>query len=330
MVNWELRKNISVKEWNDHLVCFSNYDYFQSYNWGEYKKSFGWTPYRFIAVNSKNNVIAMAQCLFKSFPFSIGILWCPGGPVGDYKTINNNFRELCYKIMEKKLLYIRVRLKNLQSIELRNYLIENKWELPKHKITNNLSMILDLTPNEEYLKSMISKNWKRNLNRFKENKLVVKKCINIKVDEMISIYRDMENYKKISTIYSETELLKIIEHFKDKIVLYRCHNMDGKTVAFRGAIILDNNAFDFFSATHSSARKLYPSNKLFWTLLLECKRMGVSNYDLSGIDPINNPGVYNFKKGTGATEIESVGELEWSNSSIIKYLFNLALKIKVI
>ena len=31
-------------------------------------------------------------------------------------------------------------------------------------------------------------------------------------------------------------------------------------------------------------------------------------FDLGGIDPINNRGVYDFKKGTGATQIDYEGE----------------------
>jgi lipid II:glycine glycyltransferase (peptidoglycan interpeptide bridge formation enzyme) len=34
---------------------------------------------------------------------------------------------------------------------------------------------------------------------------------------------------------------------------------------------------------------------------------------LSGIDPVKNKGVYDFKHGTGATEIKYVGE--WDNGT---------------
>ena len=52
---------------------FLDYDFYQSYNWGEYKKDFGWIPYRFIAINSNNKIIGMAQCLLRSLPGSVGI-----------------------------------------------------------------------------------------------------------------------------------------------------------------------------------------------------------------------------------------------------------------
>ena len=61
---------------------------------------------------------------------------------------------------------------------------------------------------------------------------------------------------------------------------------------------------------------------------MECKKIGVKNYDFSGIDPKNNPGVYNFKKGTGAINFASLGELEWCNSNILRYFINLIIRFR--
>jgi len=328
-VNWTLTKDITPKEWDKQLVNFSDYDFYQTYNWGQYKKYFGWKPYRFIAIDSNKNITGMAQCLLKSMPFSIGILWCPGGPTAHYKMLNKNFINSCYKAAGKRLLYIRIRPSNAKSVESFNYMINDNWKLPKNKITSSLSMLLDLKKDIETLKADLSKNWSRNLRRFKESELTISHCSKMEANELIPVYRNVEKFKGISAQYTDLELKKLFEYFNEKIVLFRCDNKDGKLIAFRGAIIVGDKAFDFFAATHSSGRKLYPSNKLLYTLLLHCKSLGVITYDLGGIDSVNNPGVYHFKKGTGANKHEILGEWEWANSNLLRMALNLVIKVKL-
>ena len=48
-----------------------------------------------------------------------------------------------------------------------------------------------------------------------------------------------------------------------------------------------------------------------------------AQYIACGIDPEKNSGVYNFKKGLGGVEIDYLGEYEWSNNELLKYLISL-------
>ena len=52
-------------------------------------------------------------------------------------------------------------------------------------------------------------------------------------------------------------------------------------------------------------------------LMKQCAERGVRWYDMGGVDPVNNRGVYDFKKGTGARALEYLGEWEWSTSKAL-------------
>jgi lipid II:glycine glycyltransferase (peptidoglycan interpeptide bridge formation enzyme) len=65
---------------------------------------------------------------------------------------------------------------------------------------------------------------------------------------------------------------------------------------------------------------------LCWELVNRCQSLGCHDFDFNGVDPENNMGVYNFKKGTGARLVETLGEFEYSNSFIMKKLVNIASK----
>jgi len=100
---------------------------------------------------------------------------------------------------------------------------------------------------------------------------------------------------------------------------------DGKTQAIRGAIIHQNQAIDIFAATNALARKHYLSYALCWDLLMRCQQRGCQQFDFNGVDP-DNMGVYNFKKGTGAQLVKTLGEFEYASSAMMKYLVNFAAK----
>ena len=53
----------------------------------------------------------------------------------------------------------------------------------------------------------------------------------------------------------------------------------------------------------------------------QCTLRGVEWYDMSGMDSINNKGVFNFKKGTGAKEYKYLGEWDYSESKIALNIF---------
>ena len=91
----------------------------------------------------------------------------------------------------------------------------------------------------------------------------------------------------------------------------------------RGAIIRNHQAIDIFAAANAFSRKHYLSYGLCWELVNRCKSIGCSDFDFNGVDPENNMGVYNFKKGTGAKLVETLGEFEYSNSFIMKKLVNI-------
>jgi len=57
-----------------------------------------------------------------------------------------------------------------------------------------------------------------------------------------------------------------------------------------------------------------------------CHAAGVKRYDMMGIDPTYNPGVYHFKKGTGAECIDYLGEWEWAPYPPLRWGANWMLR----
>jgi len=66
----------------------------------------------------------------------------------------------------------------------------------------------------------------------------------------------------------------------------------------------------FLQQHQRKGRKTYASNVALDALLGSLVARGISNYDLGGVDRTNNKGVFDFKHGTGGTELSYVGEYE--------------------
>jgi len=123
----------------------------------------------------------------------------------------------------------------------------------------------------------------------------------------------MEQFKSLPEQYRHEELQQIFKQSAQKIIVYRAIDESGNLLAIRAAAICGNIAMDLLAAAGASARKVYASHATLWALLDHCCQLGLIEYDLSGVDPINNKGVYDFKQGTGANLVECVGEWEWAN-----------------
>jgi len=171
-----------------------------------------------------------------------------------------------------------------------------------------------------------SANWRHNLRRSEKRNPRVYLWKNPDVDEMIRVYDLMQHYKKLPPQTTREEIESMIKIFHDECVLVRCDDKDGNMLAFRGALINGEKAWDIFAATTPSGRNVYASHASFWELMRLCRERNVHWYDMGGVDPVNNPGVYDFKRGTGAKNLEYLGEWEYSRpffmSSVANYVIS--------
>jgi len=57
----------------------------------------------------------------------------------------------------------------------------------------------------------------------------------------------------------------------------------------------------------------------------QCRRIGIKSYDLAGIEPVRNHGVYRYKRATGAAPIEYLGEWDWASRAWLRWFGNWAV-----
>jgi lipid II:glycine glycyltransferase (peptidoglycan interpeptide bridge formation enzyme) len=319
MVNWLcVHDDQAREEWDTLQYGFTGATYLQSYKWGLYRSQFGWRVVRWIAIDSTGAVVCMLQALFRAYPGSLGLLWAPGGPIGDLSCCDAALQAAMADATGCRHLYCRLNLTRPYHAEDALKLSAYAWRRALIPITSGLSLDYNPAQNDEALMAQCSANWRHNLRRAGKHNLQIVPWNNPDAGTMAAIYASMQAYKNIGEQFSAVQISSLLQIMGDKIILYRCDNAKGEPVSLRGCIVQKQKAWDLFAATSSGGRKLYASNLLLWELMAHCRRIGVRSYDLGGVDPQSNRGVYDFKKGTGAAPLEYLGEWDWSTSKALQ------------
>ena len=137
----------------------------------------------------------------------------------------------------------------------------------------------------------------------------------------------MTQFKKItidrSLVNYFDDLKKI---FNKNLILLRSSDEQGKILAVFLGVIVGKRARLLLAASGPEGRKAYASYPLFWHFLEICHDQKISMYDMGGVDPKNNPGVYFFKKGMGAKEVKYLGEWELTNFQPLRWAMNFLIK----
>ena len=318
MVVWRLlSRDEAAESWDKSLLRFEDLTHTQLFSWGEYRSAFGWQPYRWVASGADGEIVAMMQGLVRTYPGRIGLIWVPGGPSGDIQYWNSELRQTLAETTGLSRLYVRISSNRPYRTEDVLMLRSLGWNRSSAPLLSGLSMMYNLARDEVLRVDSCSRNWRHNLRRSDKYGLSYHRWEAPDIETMFGIYQSMQDYKNLGQQFAREELVQMFDKLADHIVLYRADDENGEPVSLRGCIVFGDKGWDLFAATSVKGRKIYASYGLFWQLMRHCQEMGVRYYDMSGIDPVNNPGVYDFKKGTGAEPQEYLGEWDWAASPLL-------------
>jgi lipid II:glycine glycyltransferase (peptidoglycan interpeptide bridge formation enzyme) len=323
MLNWVNWSGDAVL-WDDMLTEFPDYTVYQSHAWGEHKQNLGWIPYRFVAKDC-GCAVSMALVLVRRLRFGVALAWVPGGPVGNPNYWDERLLGAIRETISARHVYLRINPMRSCDGEDVNQLLSQGWHRPSHRLISGLTMAYDPGEDEPAREKQASGNWRHNLRRSTKYGHHVIVWNDPDPGVMLGVYEAMQVYKSLAEQFSKAELISILESFKNHCVVVRCDDKEGSLLALRGALVFKRKGWDIFAAATPQARKVYASHGAFWELMRQCASRGVRWYDMSGIDPIGNKGVYDFKNGTGAKEFSYLGEWDRATSGALRMIANFMI-----
>jgi hypothetical protein len=310
-------RQLSNSDWSALICNFSDATLYQSRSYGSVR----WSPacLEHAVLMKDATAIAMAQVTIVRVPLlRCGFAYIPWGPLWKKSACAENVeslrqlsRGLIREYVHNRGLLLRMIPNDLDVIEtpLRSILEEEGFRRAESKYR---TLILDLSPTLEEIRKGLAQKWRNQLNRSEKNGLTITESTDVaQYDKFMGIYRQMMDRKIFDTDVSIDQFHSIQNDLPDsfRMRVFLCEH-DGETVAGAVCSAIGNMGIYLLGATNDHGMQAKGSYLLQWHIIQWLKSRGCQIYDLGGIDPEANPGVYHFKSGISSKEARQIGTFE--------------------
>jgi lipid II:glycine glycyltransferase (peptidoglycan interpeptide bridge formation enzyme) len=217
--------------------------------------------------------------------------------------------------VRKRRLFLRI-LPNAFAGSPRAILFQTAFSQFSHPQGNHANpertFLLDLSPPLEELRRKLDQKWRNQLNRAEKNNLTIVEGRGAAEYQIFTqIYQRMWNRKKFETTVDIDEFGRLCDElppaFKFKILV--CKH-EGVPVGSIICSAMGDTGIYLLGATDDDGLNTKGAYLLQWTMIKWLKENGFRYYDLGGIDPEMNPGVYHFKRGLSGEDVSRIAPLE--------------------
>jgi len=181
------------------------------------------------------------------------------------------------------------------------------------------TLVLDLTPSLDELRKGLDPKWRNKLSGAEKNQLEVTAGNgSAEYRAFCEIYSQMRERKAFETTVDADEFRRIQEGLTEsqRMRVLICRDKGGVPVAGLVASVMGDSAIYLLGATNDAGLNSKGAYLLQWTLICWLKKCGIKSYDLGGIDPEGNPGVYYFKRGLSGVDICQINPFAASVSAV--------------
>jgi lipid II:glycine glycyltransferase (peptidoglycan interpeptide bridge formation enzyme) len=326
-------------EWSELLDQFDDANIYQTAAYGNAR--WGEATLSRLVLRKNAEAVAIAQFrIIRPTPLKFGMAYLRWGPLWEKKgsapdtEIADRFAAaLRDEYLRKRKLFVRI-LPNAFAGSARAALFQSAFSkfAAEHGGPGDTyrTMVLDLSFPLEQLRSRLDKKWRNQLTRSEKNDLTI---VHGQGPEEFQTFREMywqmRRRKSFDTKVDVDEFARMQKCLpqSQRMQILICEEQ-GVPVAGLVASAMGNSAVYMLGATSDSGMNAKGAYLLQWTLICWLKQRGIRWYDLGGIDPEGNPGVYHFKKGMAGEGVCHVRPLSASESAVSSGLVKTGLAVQ--
>lgn len=304
--------------WEDLLSGFEDATLYQTWaygaaHWGEGRLSH-------LVLKTAEGAVGVAQVTVMRIPIlGAGIAYVPWGPLWRRKgaaTDPGDFGEMVARLRAeyavKRGLQLRIAPCVAQEGSDRFGTILCAEGYAPTSVPGYRTLVLDLAQPLDAIRKSLDQKWRNQLNRSEKNGLSVIEGTGGELFERFAgVYREMIGRKRFRTSVDIDLFAEVQRNLPDaqKLRIFICEYRGVAVAAAIGTCIGDTGIY-LFGATSVDGMELKGSYLLQWRMIAWLKETGCRRYDLGGIDPEGNPGVYHFKKGISNAEVRHIPRYE--------------------
>jgi len=323
--------------WDHVLGQFDDANIYQSWAYGKAK----WSEKELnhFVLTHQGDVIAAAQLRIVRFPIvGRGIAYIRWGPMWQSKdrpsspdTLKRFVDGLVQEFVVRQRMLLRVLPPTFKDTQHEKY-FQNAFntfkveEIPDGS-TYRTILLSTTRPLDEIRKSLLSK-WRNQLNRAERNDLEIVRGTEDEYFEVFSkMYREMLSRKRIPD-YSGFDAYREMQQLlprKAKLNVTLCYQ-DSEPVAGAITTQMGNSAIYLLGATSDMGLEAKGSYLVQWSIIEQLVNDRVTWYNLGGINPDTNRGVYIFKRGFNGDDLLYSLPMSRCDSKVTSFMASTAIK----
>lgn len=314
---------VARDEWTREAPRFSDYSYRQSWAYGEALAERRRAASVHVAIRRGNDLLGLVDVRVKKAPLGLGgmayVSWGPLAQTGepdDLERLVQCMEALRVEFVKRRRLLLRVDLQpSLRQADWSDRTAE--WlgtagfsRAARLPIERTFLLYLDQPLKE--LRSRLAQKWRNCLNRAERNGLTVRHGSHRQIfGEFCSLFSRFRQQKTFNVDLDAAFFMKVHDRMEPSARFdVALAEKDGQVVAGHVASMLGDTCVYLLGATEKAGLETKASYLLQWHVITKAKERGLRWYDLGGIDPVGNYGVFHFKRGLGGIEVSSPGPFE--------------------
>lgn len=323
-----LQPTTDPAHWNAALGALPGSHVLQSWDWGQFKSRWGWTPRYLLGPRGD----AAALVLRRTFsPFKFNILYVPKGPVLNYAdsaVVDRTLADLIDVARRDRAIFIKIDPDLAQSD--RAILLDRGWRFSAGQIQFRNTMLIDLTPPDDQLLAAMKPKTRYNV------RLAEKKGVSVRSGDAADL--DMLYAMYAETARRDGFIIRPIDYYRDAwgsfiqsgLAQPLIAEVEGEAVAGLILFHFADRAWYMYGMSRNVHREKMPNYLLQWAAMQWAKAHGCTVYDLWGApDELSEAdpmwGVYKFKEGLGAAFTPHVGAYDFVISRFGYWLYSVAM-----
>jgi len=335
--------SVIESSWSKLLNEFQDSSIYQTWQYGEI--IYGKNNISHLILKKRGIVVAIAQVCIKDFPLlkvaTASVNWGPIWRKKDEKLDIEHLTQILkmlikeYSVKRKLLLRIWPNENDDNDLDISRIILSNGF---KHNGNDRpyRTFILDITPSTEILRKNLEQKWRNQLNKAEKNNLTITDGCNDSLYQIFLILQKEMIARKNYIPGVDYETYRLINNSLPdnlKMQIFICYHKS-QPIAITLCSAIGDCGIYILGATGDKGLKLNGSNLLQWYVIKWLKLKGCRYYDLGGIDPYANPGVYRFKKGVAGKngkDVRHIGQFVHYNcwrAYLIDYLLRRTIMFR--
>lgn len=313
--------DVDASEWSSLLTGFADASIYQSraygsVHWGERQLSH-------LLLERDGKVVSLAQVRIVKLPvlqkgiayIRWGPLCRPRGGAFDPQLLRDVTQALIKEYVERRGLLLR-----MIPPAFTDDPFAGEWRSVWHSLGLSVNDRLhtehtqrvDLVPALEVLRGNLRQRWRNYLKSAEKSGFSVREGTSIEFyDQFLAAYKEMMARKRFETTVDVNEFRQVQMELPEplRMRVFLCEQ-GGKLLNALVVAAAGDTGIYLLAATSGEGLNFKGAHLLQWRAIEWLKSQGFRWYDLGGINPEKNPGVFQFKNGLGGQDARQIGVFE--------------------